>query len=589
MAAPPAVERPASAAVPDVVFLLGTVPSTAAVRLSTSLAVARREVAKAVGTDLFSFIDGARLEAIPRAHETRHVLRSVVKIYATVSAPNHLIPWQRKLQTNVTGSGFVVDEKRRLVVTNAHVIGCASFIEVRKHGDAKRYEAHACFVGAECDLAVLWIADDAFWACGTVSELRFEGGDDSKVGAESFAAIGAFEGMPALQRNVKVVGYPMGGDQISITSGVVSRIDMAPYGGADVSLSSVQLDAAINPGNSGGPALCGARVVGVAFQTLTSGDNIGYIITNPVISVFMRGYLAHEAAARGDMARAYHAGFPMLGMVYQDATNETLRRRYALPDGVTGVLVEHLLARGIGRAVLRGDDVVTHVNGMQVANDATVEWRPKERLRFSHILQMTDPGEVCRLTVWRGGAAVELAVAAEVRRTALLPNHLFNAAFKETPVFRLFAGFVFTTASLPYLVEWGNEWFSTAPRWLVNLMQCGEATEARDQAVVISQLLPHGVNKGYTSELVGNRIVDSVNGTAVRNFAHLVALLDAVEADAEGAPTATVLLSNGYTTSTIVLPVAAAKVADAELCGMYGIPAQPNKALASTPTAQVSS
>ena len=41
---------------------------------------------------------------------------------------------------------------------------------------------------------------------------------------------------------------------MSITSGVVSRIEVTPYshGGAD--LLGIQIDAAINSGNSGGPA-----------------------------------------------------------------------------------------------------------------------------------------------------------------------------------------------------------------------------------------------------------------------------------------------------------------------------------------------
>lgn len=48
-----------------------------------------------------------------------------------------------------------------------------------------------------------------------------------------------------------------------------------------------QVDAAINSGNSGGPVLMGDHVVGIAFQCLTSGENIGYIIPVPVINHFL--------------------------------------------------------------------------------------------------------------------------------------------------------------------------------------------------------------------------------------------------------------------------------------------------------------
>lgn len=54
--------------------------------------------------------------------------------------------------------------------------------------------------------------------------------------------------LPALQQNVVVLGYPTGGDNTSITSGVVSRIEVAQYVHAASHLMAIQIDAAINPG-----------------------------------------------------------------------------------------------------------------------------------------------------------------------------------------------------------------------------------------------------------------------------------------------------------------------------------------------------
>ena len=55
-------------------------------------------------------------------------------------------------------------------------------------------------------------------------------------------------GLPRLDENVTCVGFPTGGTQISVTRGVVSRIDVDGH-----SVLRIQIDAAINPGNSGGP------------------------------------------------------------------------------------------------------------------------------------------------------------------------------------------------------------------------------------------------------------------------------------------------------------------------------------------------
>ncbi len=50
---------------------------------------------------------------------------------------------------------------------------------------------------------------------------------------------------------VTVIGYPIGGDTMSVTSGVVSRIEVTSYVHGSSELLGVQIDAAINAGNSG--------------------------------------------------------------------------------------------------------------------------------------------------------------------------------------------------------------------------------------------------------------------------------------------------------------------------------------------------
>lgn len=72
---------------------------------------------------------------------------------------------------------------------------------------------------------------------------------------------------------------PAGGDNISVTGGVVSRVEPTRYVHGAAHLMAIQIDAAINPGNSGGPALMEDKVVGVAFQNLANAENIGSVIT----------------------------------------------------------------------------------------------------------------------------------------------------------------------------------------------------------------------------------------------------------------------------------------------------------------------
>lgn len=102
-----------------------------------------------------------------------------------------------------------------------------------------------------------------------------------------------FGQLPQLQDGVTVVGYPIGGDTMSVTSGVVSRIEVTSYVHGAAELLGIQIDAAINSGNSGGPAFNSVgECVGIAFQSLKHEDaeNIGYIIPTPVIEHFIRDY-----------------------------------------------------------------------------------------------------------------------------------------------------------------------------------------------------------------------------------------------------------------------------------------------------------
>ena len=86
-------------------------------------------------------------------------------------------------------------------------------------------------------------------------------------------------------------GYPEGGTGLSITKGIVSRIEFARYN-FPVSGLRIQIDAAINPGNSGGPAVVGDKMIGLVFSQYGNAENIGYIIPCEEINLFLQGYRA---------------------------------------------------------------------------------------------------------------------------------------------------------------------------------------------------------------------------------------------------------------------------------------------------------
>ena len=111
-------------------------------------------------------------------------------------------------------------------------------------GDDEKHAAVVEALGNECDLALLRV-DTLFPA--TTDDL--EGDDESQHQYMDLFAM-PLGPLPALQDEVEVLGYPAGGDSLSITKGVVSRIEMQEYAQAGERLLAMQIDAAINPGVS---------------------------------------------------------------------------------------------------------------------------------------------------------------------------------------------------------------------------------------------------------------------------------------------------------------------------------------------------
>ena len=183
--------------------------------------------------------------AAPKTPAQDPIEASVVKIFTVVSSPSYDQPWQMLPQQMEIGSGSLIAPGR--VLTNAHVIANATYVQVQREGDPNKYEARVLLAGHEADLALLEVKDPKFGQGVTALPL-----------GES----------PAVRDKVQAYGFPVGGDRMSITEGVVSRIEMGQYAHCLKTLPLIQITAAINPGNSGGPVIMNGKMVGVAFQGL---------------------------------------------------------------------------------------------------------------------------------------------------------------------------------------------------------------------------------------------------------------------------------------------------------------------------------
>jgi len=163
-------------------------------------------------------------------------------------------------------------------------------VKLQRRGCDTKFLAKVLSVGWECDAAVLTVEEDEFW--------------------EGMQAVRLCEKIPHLEDDVLCVGFPVGGDTISVTSGVISRVEVTTYTQAAAELLGIQIDAAINSGNSGGPAFdANGECIGVAFQSMSSdeAENIGYVIPTVVIMHFLNDHV--HTNPRKSWAMLNAAGF----------------------------------------------------------------------------------------------------------------------------------------------------------------------------------------------------------------------------------------------------------------------------------------
>ena len=131
------------------------------------------------------------------------IRESVVKIFSTMRQPEPIRPWQKGSPQEASGSGMVIEGKR--ILTNAHVVLYASQVFVQPNGSGEKVAATVEAIAPGIDLAVLKLEDESFF--------------------DKRPPLPRTEGLPEIKEAVLVYGYPTGGTSLSMTKGIVSRIE----------------------------------------------------------------------------------------------------------------------------------------------------------------------------------------------------------------------------------------------------------------------------------------------------------------------------------------------------------------------------
>jgi S1-C subfamily serine protease len=419
------------------------------------------------------------------------VENSVIKVFSTARYPDLHKPWIKLAPTEVSGSGVVIEGKR--ILTNAHVVLYAGEIQVQPNQGGDKISATAAAIAPGIDLAVLKLDDEKFF--------------------DSHRPLSRARRLPEIRDSVTVYGYPTGGTSLSVTKGIVSRIEFTPYY-LLVSGLRIQIDAAINPGNSGGPAVVGDQMIGLAFSYLGGAQNIGYIIPSEEIELFLQ-----------DIADGHYDGKPAMYDRLQTLENPALRSFLKLNNSVQGMVV-HQPTSSDASYPLKEWDVITKIGDAPIDNQGTIKIGPNLRVSFLYMVQKIAKKGKVLLTLVRAGKEMHIELPVSPNFPLAIPD------LADTyPSYFIFGPLAFSEATTQLVTSLGKG--NRGVDWMLGLSYGGSPLVTRygDKAAfdgerivfVSSPFFPNKLSKGYTNP--NPEVVKTVNGRPIKNLAHLVETL----------------------------------------------------------------
>jgi S1-C subfamily serine protease len=409
------------------------------------------------------------------------IQNSLVRITVTEEEPDYKAPWNAGAIQRGVGAGFVIDGSR--IMTNAHVVSNSRYITVEREGDPNKYRATVQFVAHDCDLALITVSAPDFFK--NMTPLKFGG-------------------IPELESTVSAYGYPIGGERMSVTAGIVSRIDFQLYTHSSIdSHLAIQISAQINPGNSGGPVMQNGKVIGVAFQGY-SGDvaqGVAYMVPTPVIRRFLK-----------DIADGHYNGYVDLAITYSKLQNPAQRKFLGLKDDDRGVLITTVVAAGPCAGVLREGDVLLAMDDHPIASDSNVELEG-ERVEFPEVVERKFKGDKVKLNIWRDKRPMTVTVQLNAVWPYLIQGHRYDVR----PRYVVYGGLLFQPLNLDLIDAYQPT--DLRIRHFFDYFVLEQIYLEHPDVIVLTNILPDPINT-YLAAYRGG-IVDEINGKKIHTLEEL--------------------------------------------------------------------
>lgn len=293
---------------------------------------------------------------------TKRYENSVLQLICVKGIYNVYRPQLPPVDRKASGSGFIVDIDRGLVLTNAHVVSNAISITGRlmKFGEYD-FSLRVVSICREKDVALCQLSPDNVKKIKGVfkENINMEFGDNMKL---------------MLTTPVLAIGYPLGQKNIKFTTGVVSGFhanstEEDEENGLPLteeeSPSYIQITAPINPGNSGGPLVdMTGKVIGINAAGYMFSQNIGYAIGSRTI---LGIYDALMAPLSHNQLKTPHLVItPKYAFEYNHSTTGLLELTCKNPE-VEGIYVKTVYPNSCFDSLQEGD-IITKITFDDIYN-----------------------------------------------------------------------------------------------------------------------------------------------------------------------------------------------------------------------------
>lgn len=429
--------------------------------------------------------------------------KSVVKILTTLFEPNYEEPWNGSRTMSCSGTGLVIQQNgKKYILTNAHCVENHKLLRTRFANDHQhKYEVNPIVISYQCDLALLEVDDPQF------NELA----EPVELGE-----------MVSLQNEVQTVGFPMGGEEVSISKGIVSRIEVRPYCMSELDMLQVQVDAAINPGNSGGPVFSNGKVVGVAFQGYDK-QGLGFMIPIPIIKHFLKEALDSKAN------KTKYRGFPELPLQIQNLQNPDLRAANHMSAKASGVLISKIDDLSDAFKKLKTGDILLEIDGHRISNQGTVDIEGVGKcIDYIHITHQKYIGDSVNLKVLRHENGKPKIMNIDVILDCIPDETLMiQTEHDKLPTYFIASGISFMPVTRNYVENGKGTEFENAlsAEYGTPLTEVAKKNPT-DEYVAINDILDCANTVGYDNYAHGGLLVKEVNGKKITNLQDVISAIE---------------------------------------------------------------